>query len=287
LGKIKDSRALEPLGRALEDEDEGVRLSAAEALAEMGDVRAVEPLIGALKHENWYVRRNATGLLINIGSGLKGQAFLQFCSDVAEMVSRDEVSALLAHRVLAAVYERRGEKVKAQAEWAKTGFIPEPSWLVIGPFETTHDRTGPPEREIDLCGTYPGEGKEVSWTVAQDGIIDGYVDFRQIFSLERAAAGYALTYVNSPDERQAELIVECDFDVKVWFNGSEVLNKRSVDLERHVLPVVLQAGRNEILVKVCGGWGASGFYLRITDTEGKPFEDLEYVRADALLDINQ
>lgn len=51
LGKIGDTRAVEPLIQALRDEDWEVRSGAARALGEIGDARAVEPLIQTLFKE--------------------------------------------------------------------------------------------------------------------------------------------------------------------------------------------------------------------------------------------
>jgi hypothetical protein len=48
LGEIADTRAVEPLIAALEDDEEYVRQHAAEALGKIGDSRAVEPLIAVL-----------------------------------------------------------------------------------------------------------------------------------------------------------------------------------------------------------------------------------------------
>ncbi len=48
LGKIGDVRAVEPLIKALEDEDEDVRRNAVVALGKIGDARAFEPLIKKL-----------------------------------------------------------------------------------------------------------------------------------------------------------------------------------------------------------------------------------------------
>jgi HEAT repeat protein len=67
LGKIGDSRAVEPLIRALNDSDRDVRWHAAKALGKIGDSRAVEPLIRALNNENPYVRYGAATSLTKIG----------------------------------------------------------------------------------------------------------------------------------------------------------------------------------------------------------------------------
>jgi HEAT repeat protein len=60
LGKVKDTRAVEPLIHSLkEDEDEAVRSNAAEALGKHKDARAVEPLIQGMKDNYSIVRVSA------------------------------------------------------------------------------------------------------------------------------------------------------------------------------------------------------------------------------------
>ena len=50
LGASGDSRAVEPLIRALGDQDKGARRADDNALGDLGDARAVEPLMRALGH---------------------------------------------------------------------------------------------------------------------------------------------------------------------------------------------------------------------------------------------
>ena len=64
LGKLGDTRAVEPLIEALGDGSEYVRNSAAGALGKLGDTRAVEPLIEALEDEYGKIRRAAAEALI-------------------------------------------------------------------------------------------------------------------------------------------------------------------------------------------------------------------------------
>ncbi|MGA7075782.1 MAG: HEAT repeat domain-containing protein [Halobacteriota archaeon] len=67
LGEVGDSRAVEPLVWALNDEDSLVRRDAAGTLKKIGDSRAVEPLIRALNDEDTYVRRDAEEALDKLG----------------------------------------------------------------------------------------------------------------------------------------------------------------------------------------------------------------------------
>jgi len=59
LGRLEDSRALEPLVAALKHADANVRREAAVPLGNLRDLRAVDPLIAALKDENSDVRERA------------------------------------------------------------------------------------------------------------------------------------------------------------------------------------------------------------------------------------
>ena len=64
----------------------------------------------------------------------------------------------------------------------------------------------------------------------------------------------------------------------MWLNGEEVFVKPEggwAIIDENIIPVKLKAGKNTILVKVCNEEMSWGFYLRVTDADGKPFEDLK------------
>jgi len=69
LGKIGDSRAVEPLITALKDKNSDVRKIAAYVLGKIGDNRAVEPLTDTLKKDKDHrVRKAAKKALEKIKS---------------------------------------------------------------------------------------------------------------------------------------------------------------------------------------------------------------------------
>ena len=81
----------------------------------------------------------------------------------------------------------------------------------------------------------------------------------------------------SPDEREVQFRFDSDDQGKVWLNGTEVYanpESHSAEIDRYIIPVTLKQGKNSILVKVCEEEGGWGFYLRITDKNGKAFDDL-------------
>ena len=67
LGKIGDKKAVEPLIKAISNQDPTFRSAAEEALGLIGDEEAVPSLIKALENDDISVRRHAAGALAKIG----------------------------------------------------------------------------------------------------------------------------------------------------------------------------------------------------------------------------
>ena len=90
--------------------------------------------------------------------------------------------------------------------------------------------------------------------------------------------------MNSPDERKAELRFGCGNQAKLWVNGEEVFTHSKVHttrIDQDTIPITLKQGENSICVKVGSEDNYSlGFYLRITDKDGDPFTDLEFMGSE-------
>ena len=67
MGRLGDTRAVEPLIQRLSDLEPIVREAACEALGRLADVRAVEPLIQRVGDKNWYVGQAASQALGKLG----------------------------------------------------------------------------------------------------------------------------------------------------------------------------------------------------------------------------
>ena len=77
-----------------------------------------------------------------------------------------------------------------------------------------------------------------------------------------------------------EVLLKFDSDDqgKIWVNREQVFTHTkafSAVIDNYTIPVTLKPGKNSILVKVCEEIGGWGFYLRITDPNGTPFDDLK------------
>jgi len=211
------------------------------------------------------------------------KTFSNFCKKI-ENAEKPTVK-LGSHVALAEFYKHHGEGEKAKSEWAKTAFANEEAFLLVGPFDNT-DNVGfekeyPPEQDIDMNKTYQGKGdKDVKWEKLSDKYADGFVNLEEIFEDNRYTVAYGLTTVISPAEREAQLRIGSDDDVKVWLNGEPVWKYKHrwgpATIDRDIVNVKLNKGKNSIMVKVTQGPGGWGFYLRITDTNGKPFDDVKF-----------
>ena len=182
---------------------------------------------------------------------------------------------------LAEYYSKNNMPDKAMEQMQQTGMIAENAWLTLGPFDNRggvgfnteyilEDTT-----QIDLTGQYEGVNEQISWKKLSDDTFNGFID---LGSDTNWRVSYAWATVTSPDERKVQFRFDSDDQGKIWLNGVEIFansQDKSVSLDRNIIPVTLKAGKNTILVKVCNEEKFWGFYLRVTDADGKPFEDLQ------------
>ena len=188
---------------------------------------------------------------------------------------------------LADLYEHAGQNDKAHAELRTAGAPEERQWLVIGPFDNTDGfrRLFPPEKEILLGKNYGRKGAEMRWSHPDDGLGEGYVNLMQIMPRHNWSVGYGLIYVHSPVRRRAQIRIGTNDSARLWLNGREVWRMnlgRDAIFDNDIVPVELQPGANKILIKVCNQINEWGFYLRITDMEGRGIPELHFVAADEI-----
>jgi rhomboid protease GluP len=211
--------------------------------------------------------------------------FLDFCSDVETIAPKLELQLVIGD-----FYQSRGDVTKAQKafeearkEYTSLGFPEESNWSIIGPFDNPDGKglgvAYPPEELIDLSASYPGKVGHVTWRKAEDGRMDGKLNFTQLPEPHGWVVAYALIEVMSPEEREVQLRLGSDDGVKVWLNGEVVWTKeilRGLDLDDDIVSVKLRPEANRLLLKVAQGTGEWELIFRITDETGEPFRDLQY-----------
>ena len=194
----------------------------------------------------------------------------------------DNLSVQLnTYLVLAEFYRDNDMPEKSEAHIQKTGFITEDAWLILGPFDNA-DGIGyntayilEDAMQIDTIQKYDSMDGQISWQKSEDDTLNGYISLGD--NVEWGVA-YAFATVTSPDEREVQFRFDSDDQGKVWLNGEQIFTHTkafSAEIDNYIIPVMLKPGQNNILVKVCEETQGWGFYLRITDTDGNPFDDLK------------
>ncbi len=177
---------------------------------------------------------------------------------------------------LAEYYSINNMPDKAMEQMRLTGMLHENTWFFLGPFDNTvgigYNTEYIPENttQIDLTAKYHGVDEKISWKKFTDTAFDGFIDFGEDIDWRVA---YSWTTITSPDEREVLFRFGSDDQSKIWLNGTEVFadtNAQTAILDKNTIPVTFKAGENTILVKVCNEEMSWGFYLRVTDTDGKP-----------------
>ena len=227
------------------------------------------------------LERQLLSQLAQVGRKTKDKAgFAEMLNKLVDATSNNPNMQRTLNLGLAEYYRENGKPEEAKAYIQKTGFITENAWLTLGPFDNTagtgYDTAYIPENttEIDTSAKYNGIDGQISWQKSEDGTLDGYISFEEDVDW---GVAYAFATVTSPDERKVQFRFDSDDQGKIWLNGKEVFTHkrtRSAEIDRDIIPVTLKPGKNSILVKVCEEELHWGFYLRITDTDGKPFDDL-------------
>jgi len=143
--------------------------------------------------------------------------------------------------------------------------IPITKAWILGPFSdgqkgfaTVH----PPESGLlDPARTFSVDGKTLGW---KETAVTRQVNFRELFGPCDDASFYTLYRLESSVKQSALLTFGSDDGIKVWHNGREIftndITRGALPLQ-DVVPVELQAGGNDILVRVRNITGECGLYL--------------------------
>jgi hypothetical protein len=164
---------------------------------------------------------------------------------------------------------------------AHFGFIC--SWHLVAPFDNTGGKSFavvyPPEKAVDVNATYKGKGgAECRWASFTTHDPYGEVNLNKALGKQKGTIAYARAVVTSPQERRAEFRIGCINALKVFHNGKELFGceecHHGTDFDQYIIPVTLNSGRNEFLLKVCQNeqaepWAQNwAFQARLCDAAG-------------------
>ncbi|MFP4499816.1 MAG: HEAT repeat domain-containing protein [Candidatus Hydrogenedentota bacterium] len=152
------------------------------------------------------------------------------------------------------------------------------AWRVAGPYQEEGKR-GAAMLDIAFAPEKSGADAGVVWRLMPMGLEPGrpYVlDFAARYGAIEAVV-YARTTVNSPDARDAELLLGSNDGMKVWLNGEEVYtfpSGRVLTPDEDKVNVSLEEGANTLMLKVTNHGGAWGATARLTALDGQEMKDV-------------
>ncbi|MGB7344477.1 MAG: DUF1592 domain-containing protein [Pirellulaceae bacterium] len=132
---------------------------------------------------------------------------------------------------------------------------------VIGPFSgqdlpTVFQQSFAPEEVVDLDQPVG----ELRWIAKPEWADD---TIHEVFSGDNSVF-YLYRQIDSKIAQDLTLALGSDDAIKVWINGVEVLQNyvvRSVEKKQERVTVALNAGKNDLLIKIVNGSGTGGFYF--------------------------
>jgi Tfp pilus assembly protein PilF len=182
----------------------------------------------------------------------------------------------IARRYLAEIHlaEGRWDEARALAERAarrpneRRDAVPLIGWHLLAPFpykgDKGFDEVYGPEADpaaIDLKASHAGDGRICRWLKVKGARID----FREALDVSGAAVGYGYCELTSRRDGWVRLGISSADGIKVWLNGELILERhahRRIQEDDDLLHVLLQRGKNVLLVKVDSDGGAFRFYLQ-------------------------
>ncbi len=210
------------------------------------------------------------------------ESYVELLNELVNTETKNVVVQLNLRLLIAEYCLKNDMHETARENIQKTGFITEDKWMYLGPFDNSNDNAFDTQfiseeiTKIDLISKYDGKNGNISWKKLKDDNLNAFINLGEGLDL---CAGYAFTTITSPDDREVQFRFDSDDQGKIWLNGIVAgVNMRTyaTSIDRLNYPVKLKKGKNSVLVKVCEKTGGWGFYLRVTDQDGNPFDDLVF-----------
>ena len=218
------------------------------------------------------------------------EAGVAFYRPLIEFAAENDIKSMemMFRLMLSHLYDQNGALEKVNKQLQAVGAPNEKLWMIAGPFRNVDGfrKKFKPEKGIRIRENYSDGDRSISWIHANDGKEDGFIDFRTIYAPNSNwSVAYALIYVDSKIEQDAELRFGTDDEGKIWFNDELVwrLNEGGPAVfDDYRLKVTLKRGVNTLLIKVCNNPGDWGFFFRITDENGDGLRDIHYFSAESM-----
>lgn len=170
--------------------------------------------------------------------------------------------------------------------WRRRFTAPAPfvrAWSVVGPFPGGLDIARGPETDgARLDRRYPGSAGEVAWN-AHESPRD-YIDGTAAIANAGGIVGYGACWIHVERAQTIALEIGSDDGCKVWVNRTLALRDpraRAAAPAQATAFARLEAGWNELLIKVDNGGGGWGWFLQLYGMDAKPLQARLSVRTPA------
>ena len=193
----------------------------------------------------------------------------------------DEYLAMMRERLIIQdpAYAEKAQIVRNHGDLDYQG-VP-PVWSHVGPFPCgggEFTTKYPPEMSIepdsggvDLDATYDSPDGTVRWQRATADST-GYIDLKALVSDKNFQVAYSIAWIDNPTPRRVYIRVGSNDYMSVFVNDELIYNyltPRTAIRDDHVFVADLPAGRVPIMVKVANLKRTWGFYLCVTDRDGR------------------
>lgn len=272
LAELRDQDAVAWIAGQLADPAAVVRAAAVSAFASLRGAAAREELRHALEDADPAVVRAARIALAQepqreeLGSFVAGLA-----GNEAERTACRSALLLLRHDVRADLEKLATRGVLSGAALAEVRTlydVPQPllAWELLGPFE----------RDFALAGAADFAAAAGGRATVQAALPHGFVDLKKSLAPRDQVAAYARATLDSQRARTARVALGSDDGVTVWVNGAPVHQQpgdRAWAPDQDHFEIALQAGRNELLLRVEQNGGDWSFNVKVSEEASGPLFD--------------
>ncbi|WP_285055236.1 tetratricopeptide repeat protein [Pedobacter ginsengisoli] len=216
----------------------------------------------------------------NYSGRIKSAEQLEFYRKLSTRKDVDGALNAMAFSLLGAHYQQLKQFKEADSYFANLGELE--NWLITGEYENIstsgfdkqYDVIAHPETNYVFTGKM---NRKFSWRTVPHIRHDRWFDFTY-YNAYHNAIQFAQTFLNVPEEVNAQIRVGVSGSVKVWVNDQLLISEaeeRNNDLDSYISNVKLSKGYNRILVQVGESYaGRSNFMVRVTDVNGRPLPQL-------------
>ena len=172
-----------------------------------------------------------------------------------------------------------GHIAEAEALVRPLGFLE--NWSMMGAFDNEAGKgfltAYPPEQTIDFGKSVDGPLVPLTWREVPHPLDLGSIAVGNLIWPSAWGVAYLVTWVHADNDVDARLRISTGDAARAWVNGGLVLSEERVgspDLDNLIVPVRLQRGWNQLLVKSAQKSGAWWLRARFTDPAGAPLAGL-------------